>query len=351
MMRNLLFIVCALLFATTPALAETGRQPIGLVKTAGGDASILREGHRVAAQPGKQLFQGDVLSTGPGGALGIILRDDTVLSIVRDPPGAVCLQSRRAQAGNGPQVCARYGRLPLRKGRKACSRISSARNSDGNFGGQGDLSCHQGRSVINAGIRGLPLLVCCVAVLLLAGCSGPKSYVVLLPVDGKVSGEVVVFNAHGSRVLNQSWQATEVSGTDSAPGNPEVRDRAAVEAMAGSVLTAMPLRPVRYILYFETNLAVLTPDSRRMFAEVLKAVKERHPAELSVVGHTDTVGSAKSNYLLGLLRANTIAAQLKQLGANPAQVETASHGESNPLIKTPDDTPEPRNRRIEITIR
>jgi outer membrane protein OmpA-like peptidoglycan-associated protein len=207
----------------------------------------------------------------------------------------------------------------------------------------------------NLRIRIPSFLTCCLVVVLLAGCAGPKpaprSYVVLLPVDGKVSGEVLVSNAHGSQVLNQSWQTSEISAADRAPGKPLVQDKTVVQAMLGSALTAMPLQPVRYILYFETNKAKLTPDSKRMVPEILKAVKERQPAELSVVGHTDTVGTPKSNYQLGLLRANSVTAQLTLLGAKPALVEIDSHGESNPLVKTPDNTPEPRNRRIEVTIR
>lgn len=80
-MRNLFFMACILLAVASLAQAEADRQPIGLVKVASGAANILREGRRVAAQPGKQLFQGDVLTTGVDGKLGIILRDDTMLSL------------------------------------------------------------------------------------------------------------------------------------------------------------------------------------------------------------------------------------------------------------------------------
>jgi len=81
MMRSLFFVVCILLGGALAAQAETGHQPLGLVKVVNGDAAILREGRRIAAQPGKQLFQGDVLFTGASGSLGVILRDDTVLSL------------------------------------------------------------------------------------------------------------------------------------------------------------------------------------------------------------------------------------------------------------------------------
>jgi hypothetical protein len=61
--------------------ASQDDRPIGLVKTASGAAFILRNGQRTAAVPGSGLVQGDVLSTGANGALGVILRDDTLLSM------------------------------------------------------------------------------------------------------------------------------------------------------------------------------------------------------------------------------------------------------------------------------
>jgi hypothetical protein len=79
-MRILVLMICALLASATIAAAQDDR-PIGLVKTASGDAFILRDGRRMAALPGHQLVLGDVLSTGATGAVGVILRDDTVLSL------------------------------------------------------------------------------------------------------------------------------------------------------------------------------------------------------------------------------------------------------------------------------
>lgn len=79
-MRTLVLIICALLTSATISVAQDDR-PIGLVKTASGNVFILRNGQRMAALPGQQLVLGDVLSTGANGAAGVILRDDTVLSL------------------------------------------------------------------------------------------------------------------------------------------------------------------------------------------------------------------------------------------------------------------------------
>jgi len=77
---RILLILCVLLAWTGGALGQDER-PIGLVKTASGEATVLREGRRLTALPGLGLALGDVLATGSRGSLGVILRDDTVLSL------------------------------------------------------------------------------------------------------------------------------------------------------------------------------------------------------------------------------------------------------------------------------
>jgi len=79
-MRITVMLMCALLASATIAAAQDER-PIGLVKTASGEVFILRECRRTAALPGSGLVLGDVLSTGATGALGVVLRDNTVLSL------------------------------------------------------------------------------------------------------------------------------------------------------------------------------------------------------------------------------------------------------------------------------
>jgi len=80
-MRNALlgWALCGLLCSAGVALGQP--KPIGLVKSATGDAAIVREGGRVVAVPGFPLLEGDVLRTGSPGTLGVILRDDTTLSL------------------------------------------------------------------------------------------------------------------------------------------------------------------------------------------------------------------------------------------------------------------------------
>jgi outer membrane protein OmpA-like peptidoglycan-associated protein len=199
--------------------------------------------------------------------------------------------------------------------------------------------------------RHLLLTLCFIVSVLLSGCAAQKSIIVLLPENGKVSGEVTIVNAQGSQLLSQSWQSVEIEGSQGRPARPVVLDETTVQGAFGGVMSAMPLPPVHYLLYFKQGTTELLPDSQLLLPAIVKAIKERHPAQLSVVGHTDAMGLVEYNYQLGLLRAASVSELLASQGAKPTSIEISSRGKTNLLVKTPDQTPEPRNRRAEVTIR
>jgi len=199
--------------------------------------------------------------------------------------------------------------------------------------------------------RILPPLLCLFIGVFLVGCAAQKSMIVLLPEDGKVSGEVMVENAQGAQLLNRSWQSVEIAGPQGQPARPIVLDKKSVQDDFGGVMADMPLQPVHFLLYFKRDSAELLPDSKLLLPAIAKAVKERHPAQLSIVGHTDTRHSKEYNCKLGLRRATEVSRLLVSYGADPASIETSSRGKSDLLVKTPDQTLEPRNRRVEVTVR
>jgi outer membrane protein OmpA-like peptidoglycan-associated protein len=52
-----------------------------------------------------------------------------------------------------------------------------------------------------------------------------------------------------------------------------------------------------------------------------------------------------------LKRATFVQRLLVTAGLDAAIIEVLSHGEADPAIKTPNNTAEPRNRRVEIVVR
>jgi len=119
----------------------------------------------------------------------------------------------------------------------------------------------------------------------------------------------------------------------------------------GEALSAQPELPLRFLLYFQTGTTELTAESQRQISEILAAIEARKSKDISVVGHTDRVGSRETNYRLGLERVESVKELLVSKGVDPSGIEVASHGEDNPLVETEDEVAEPRNRRIEITVR
>jgi hypothetical protein len=73
----LLGALCLLAAAATAGAGET----IGVVRTASGAATVTRGEKTLPAAPGLKIMAGDALGTGRDGSLGVILRDDSSLSI------------------------------------------------------------------------------------------------------------------------------------------------------------------------------------------------------------------------------------------------------------------------------
>lgn len=196
-----------------------------------------------------------------------------------------------------------------------------------------------------------------VAVVLTSGCAARPVlaptrndlYVVLPDREGKAGAVTVTTPGARQEVLDRPFAGARIS----EPGRLETTAVPAEEVrqIFDATLDALPLRPVSFILYFHEGTDVLTPDSRQAVAGVFAEVARRPAAEVIVIGHTDRVGTMQSNDALSLQRAERVRTELVTLGAEAGRIEIAGRGERELLVPTEDDVPEPRNRRVEITIR
>lgn len=91
--------VCAIWLLGASAYAQPAATVAGRVKVTSGAASIQRAGASVPARVGLEVFETDVLQTGPDGHLGVTLKDDTRLSL--SPGSAVRLDSFRYDPAQG----------------------------------------------------------------------------------------------------------------------------------------------------------------------------------------------------------------------------------------------------------
>ncbi len=195
------------------------------------------------------------------------------------------------------------------------------------------------------------LALALLAAALLAGCatrpSAPSAYVVLLEEANGSVGKVTYTGTQGTAELNQAREAVALRG----PAVPFMLDAEQLRRDAGAAIAAQPIAPRTFVLYFDAGTAQITKASEALLPQILQEVRSRPTAELAIVGHTDTVGSAELNATLSLRRAEEVGQLLTEARAAAAAVDITSHGEQNLLVRTPDDTAEPRNRRVEVTVR
>jgi outer membrane protein OmpA-like peptidoglycan-associated protein len=194
-------------------------------------------------------------------------------------------------------------------------------------------------------------LAACLAILLvLSACTASRDVIVLLPDDKGETGSIVVSGTEGEQILSKPRETVSVA-SGAAPGEPVVMSPENVRSLVGPALDALPQPPLQFILYFKHDTAELTRQSQADVKKVLRTIRERKPVDMSVVGHTDTLGSKNYNYRLSLERAEAVAALLIRDGTDPSIIDITSHGKDNPLIPTGDQVSEPRNRRVEVTVR
>lgn len=204
-------------------------------------------------------------------------------------------------------------------------------------------------STASVGVLGL-------VALLLAGCAAPPppprpasaSYVVLLDNGDGTVGKVQVTGRKGVTSLEKARESTLVA---QAGGPSFVATEAQIRQDFGAALAISPKKPETFRLYFQSNSTKLTPESERDLPKVIAEIESREVPDISVVGHTDTVGSVDQNYKFGLERARLVRGLLQSAKLTPGNVTVESHGKMNLLVPTADNITEPLNRRVEITVR
>jgi outer membrane protein OmpA-like peptidoglycan-associated protein len=175
--------------------------------------------------------------------------------------------------------------------------------------------------------------------------------IALLPdPETQATGRIRVSNEFGSIDLSapRSYVRT---GTNAAPGPAATLTDDEINRYFGAALAALPPPPKHFTLQFKFESDTLTDASTALVPEIFAAVKALAVPEVMIVGHTDTMGDRKSNVALGLKRAMAVRNILVKDGLSPGVVDVTSHGEGDLLVKTRDNTAEPRNRRVEITVR
>lgn len=177
--------------------------------------------------------------------------------------------------------------------------------------------------------------------------AGKETLILLPDAEGKSSG--IMVRAKGRETaVTEPYQGVELAGDKV---ESKTYSEAEVQSMFSEVMQALPDKPRSFTLRFEQNGARLTPESAAMIEEIRQEITRRAAPEVTVIGHTDRQGSDKANLRLSQDRAEAMRDLLVAGGISAAIIEVIGRGELEPEVATDDGVAEPRNRRVEISVR
>lgn len=160
----------------------------------------------------------------------------------------------------------------------------------------------------------------------------------------KPTGNVVGQPSRGIRLVTPQPGATAVPITQAATGQPHAGTQAArsAEIVAPSA---------NLTVNFASGSAELTPQAVRQLDELGRALSSSALSgyKFRIEGHTDTVGTPESNRALSEYRAKAVATYITaKFNIDPARLVAVGKGEDELAVRTPAQTAEPRNRRVQI---
>ena len=188
-------------------------------------------------------------------------------------------------------------------------------------------------------------------VLLAAGCAAPRpALFAVIPEQSDGHIGTIVVEANGEkRVVHAAYGAQRVLADGSVVG--EQLDAKQVRDQFGTTLKALPPAPKTFTLYFLLDSDELTPESSAELQKVFAELKRRPLPDIMVIGHTDTRGGLAYNDQLSKARAERMREMLIELGIPADRIQAAGRGKRELLVPTEDSIDEPRNRRVEISVR
>lgn len=153
--------------------------------------------------------------------------------------------------------------------------------------------------------------------------------------------QLAAANASAATATQQAQDRTAISDARLAELESQLQELNARPTPRGMVVT------LGDVLFNTGQSQLLDGASANMqgLADFMKANPEQ---SASIEGHTDSVGSASSNYALAQRRADSVKAELVNLGVASARLTTRALGADNPVSNNDTATGRQMNRRVEI---
>jgi OOP family OmpA-OmpF porin len=125
---------------------------------------------------------------------------------------------------------------------------------------------------------------------------------------------------------------------------------APVEAAPMAAPVPAPAPSSDFTVYFDLDSWTLKAEQLSVLTNVINTARAGGQTNITIVGHTDTSGSAEYNQPLSVKRANVVVETLVDMGARRAAMHASGVGETDLAVQTGDGVKEAKNRRTVITL-
>jgi outer membrane protein OmpA-like peptidoglycan-associated protein len=146
----------------------------------------------------------------------------------------------------------------------------------------------------------------------------------------------------GDGILDKDDKCPNEVGTVANNGCPEINPTPEV---------MKTLNEYARTILFDTGKATFKKESLQTLGSMHTIFHEYPKADFTINGHTDSVGSNKSNQLLSERRANAVRDWLIANGINGDRLTAIGHGEDHPIDDNKTASGRKNNRRVEVNLK
>ncbi|TQV65039.1 MAG: OmpA family protein [Halothiobacillaceae bacterium] len=123
----------------------------------------------------------------------------------------------------------------------------------------------------------------------------------------------------------------------------------AVEAPKAPVVAAKKIT-LNADTYFDFDKSNLKADGKKSLDGLVAEMKIDQIEQITVVGHTDSIGTDAYNQKLSERRAKTVADYLVSKGVPATKIKASGKGESQPIADNKTKAGRAKNRRVDVTV-
>ncbi|MCL2537928.1 MAG: OmpA family protein [Alphaproteobacteria bacterium] len=129
---------------------------------------------------------------------------------------------------------------------------------------------------------------------------------------------------------------------------PAPAERAVIKVQQIPLEPRQHLMEEIFVIHFNFDKYDIKPEYEPLIRQLVDATRGNKNVRVSVVGHTDTMGTDEYNFALGGRRADTVRQRLIQYGIPASQIVATSAGKRDLAVQTGDQVKNAQNRRVQV---